>query len=384
MSGGRFMVVVLGALLGAACAHDTILPVDTVCGDGVQAGNEQCDIQSPGCVQCKIVEGWNCGDTTCTPICGDGIVVGDEECDPPDGTTCNSSCRLAAQSRSCDMTGWWVARETDFSVDEILSQVQTSSNWYLYHFSQTGDAFQVVESIDCGIHVTGTVAVDLDDGGVRGLLWKNDMSDGSAHGPRKGTFKPDGDNCTFTMDRWYNVRGVLDSLLPADFTANPDLSTLTPLPYEDNPEWTAGTPHGQHLDGAEDTDGNGIPGILWLISGNAGGQRDTAQRDWNEYFTDPAQPIPAKAGEFVAGCNFNNQENILHVGGCGVLGCGVLLAGSHPAPQPDRVTFRYLGPDLSDANVSAVVVAPIRKSLDDDMQTCANVRAALPHDPSKK
>ncbi len=282
------------------------------------------------------------------------------------------------------MTGWWISRETDFSIDEILSQTQTSSNWYLYHLSQSGDAFHVVQSMNCGIHVSGTVTVDLTDGGRRGLSWANDMGEGSAHGPRMGTFKAQGSGCDFSMDRWYNARGVDESLLPADFTTKPELSALTPLPYEDNPQYLPGTPHGQHLDGAVDTDGNGFPGVLWQISGNAHGERDTAQRDWNEYFPDPDYPVPTHAIEFTTRCNFSNEENILHVSQCPALGCGLLLAGSHPGNKLHRVTFRYLGADLSDPRVAAIVVAPIRQNMDDDQKTCANLRASLPHDPAKE
>lgn len=382
--GARFVVAALLVVAATGCAHDTILPVDSVCGDGQVTGKEECDNFSPGCVECKVLPGWKCQGDTCATVCGDGQVVGNEQCDPPNGVTCDSACQAASKAEACDMTGWWISRETDFSIDEILSQTQTSSNWYLYHLSQTGDSFHVVQAINCGIHITGTVTVDLTDGGRRGLSWANDMSEGSAHGPRVGTFKQQGGGCAFSMNRWYNVRGVEESLAPADFNAKPDLSTLTPLPHEDNPQYLPGKPHGQFLAGAVDTDGNGFPGVLWKISGNANGERDTAQRDWNEYFPDPAYPIPTHAIEFSSRCNFANEENILHVSQCPALGCGLLLAGSHPANKQHRVTFRYLGKDLSDPRVAAIVVAPIRQNMDDDQKTCANLRASLPHDPAKE
>jgi hypothetical protein len=87
----------------------------------------------------------------------------------------------------------------------------------------------------------------------------------------------------------------------------------------------------------------------------------------------------------VAQVHFDNQENVLFVSRCPLLGCGILLAGSHPATNlQDRVTFLYLGKELTDAGVARVVGSPIRSDIDADMTTCQNARLALPHDPSKK
>ena len=207
------------------------------------------------------------------------------------------------------------------------------------------------------------------------------------------------------MDRNYMVRGADRKMfLPSDFLSKPELSTLVPLPHEDNPI----KPTSTHLtDGANDDDGDGEPGILYQISGSAGGTRSVVQRDWNEYSM--LAPIPTNAIEFVARCDFDNQENILHVAQCPPLGCKLLLAGSHHAQDhTDRVTFRYLGKNLSDPRVKAVIVGELKGgqaangsdggsgpdggnardgglgSKDRDMQTCVNVRAALPHDPRKQ
>jgi hypothetical protein len=177
------------------------------------------------------------------------------------------------------------------------------------------------------------------------------------------------------------VRGGSPSLLPADFISKPALSTLPALPYEETPD----KPTGAHLEGATDEDGDGDPGVLFRVSGNATGNRSVVQRDWNEYSTDPESVIPQNAIEFVARSTFDNQENILYVSQCPLVGCGLLLAGSRPAPNlKGRATFQYLGKRLDEPRVSRVVTAPLKTSVEQDLQTCANARVALPHDPSKQ
>ena len=91
------------------------------------------------------------------------------------------------------------------------------------------------------------------------------------------------------------------------------------------------------------------------------------------------------AFEFVARGTFNNQESIMHVSECPVLGCGVLLGKSVPAQNlAHRMTFRYLGKSASEPRVAAVLAGEPRVNVDDDLRTCENVRAALPHDPTKE
>ena len=51
------------------------------CGDTVKASNEECDLLSQGCINCKIVNGWECRPLNCIEKCNDGLVVGKEVCD---------------------------------------------------------------------------------------------------------------------------------------------------------------------------------------------------------------------------------------------------------------------------------------------------------------
>jgi hypothetical protein len=281
------------------------------------------------------------------------------------------------------MSGYWIVRQTDFSRDSVLEQVQTSSNWYALKITQTGNAFRVDKGIFCGIRVTGSATAQLSDNGVRGLIHENpqDSDTPPPRLPRGGTFVSDGANCAFAMDRTYIVRGVEPRFLPPDFSTKPALSTLVPLPFEEDPE----QPTGANAGGSIDVDGDGHPGVAFRISGNASGVRHVAQRDWNEYSTPPDAPIAQHALEFVARVTFDNQENILEITGCPPIGCGILTATSRPATElPGRVTFRYLGAALGDPRVSRVVTAELKQDIEDDMRTCENVRAALVHDSSRK
>jgi len=374
-------------LLACGCAEDRILDPEAVCGDGVWSRGEQCDVASDGCVSCKIVPGWQCTTDTCTTTCGDGVVAGPEECDPPDGNTCNSACWSAYKDEACDMSGYWVVRETAFSVDDVVNQVQTTSSWHFFHIVQTGDSFEVTQSLTCATEVTGTVRVTWTTGGERGMIYRNaqDGSGAPQQPARRGTFRVDGENCSFSLERFYSVRGAEDRFLPDDPRALPDLASLPALPYEDNPAHDPSSPFGLGLDGNVDDDGDGFPGLAFQISGNLTGRRNTAQRDYTEYYPDPAFVIRQHAAEFRARGSFNNQENVLYVSDCPQIGCGLLLAGSVPAQNlAHRIVFRYLGKSPSDPHVAAVLVGEPRANIDNDLATCANVREELPHDPAKE
>jgi len=387
-TGGFAAAIAFLAWLASGCAQDRILDAGAVCGDDQVDAAEECDVESEGCVECRVQAGFECTSEACTTPCGDQIVAGQEDCDPPDGVSCDSSCRAGSKAEACDMTGYWIVRDTDFSIDDVLSQVQTSTNWYVFHVTQGGAAVAVDRSLFCGLQVSGSVDVTLAPGGHRGLLYRNPQ-DGSGTPPaqpaRSGIFEPAGESCRFELERFYFVRGGEDRLLPTDPRSKPDFDALPPLPFEDNPEHKPDKPFGQNLDGAMDDDGDGFAGIAFQISGNSSGVRNTVQRDHNDYFSDATYVIPERAIEFVARRHFENQENILHVSQCPRLGCGLLLGHSTPAQNLEhRGKWRYLGKDLADPRVAAVIVAELKQNEATDLETCANVRAALPHDPAKK
>jgi hypothetical protein len=366
------------ALFGAAsgCASDRILPAEARCGDGIVTQPEECDVESPGCESCLVTPGYTCDDSTCHEKCGDGEVVGAEECDPPDGIRCDQSCKEASRD-GCSMDGWYVASQTNFSVDTVVGQVQASTLWYVYRFVQSGSAFEVREHLACGLLVTGSVTVSLDRGSARALLYSTHQGPDFAQGPRRGESARDGDGCRFTFERWYLIRGAEDRFLPEDFRALPQLSTLPALPREDNPL----NPSPEGPDGAIDADGDGRAGFGLRLTGNLPGLRSVVQRDWNAYVTDADSNVVPDAVEFVARSDFDNQEEVLSVGDCEPGACAFLVAGSTPAQNlPGHVTFRYLGKDLTEPRVASIILGAPGSDAEVDLETCALVQGALPHD----
>jgi hypothetical protein len=378
---GTLAVMATPLVASGGCAEDRILPVASVCGDRQVTGEEECDLDSPGCVDCRIATGWDCTDTECHGVCGDGKVVGSEQCDPPNGKTCDASCKSAGATSGCDLSGYYAVHQTDYSRDTIIGQVQTSSNWYFYHFAQNGNDFSVDQrALYCGLYVTGSVTVSLDDPGLVALLYSNRQDPGGAHGARRGTFRQNGDTCELTFERWYLVRGVVESMyLPADFSAEPALTDLTPLPTVPDPLHPPATP----LPGVTDPDGDGHPGLDLHLSGNLTGVRNVIQRDWDSYETDPANPISPGSIELTARSVFDSEEHVLSVTACAPATCSLIQAGAVPAHDlPGHVTFRYLGKTLDDPRVAAIAGGAPGASQDVDLATCKNVRAAMPHDPS--
>ncbi len=278
------------------------------------------------------------------------------------------------------MTGWWIARENDAVRDAVVQAAQPASTWYLYRMSQESGAFQVEEALHCGFHVTGGATVDCTPATLRALLYKNDPSVNGAHGPRKGTFVETPQGCTFSFDRFYRVRGGLEATLaPSDFLAKIPLGSLTPLPYEDDPL----NPTGQHLANVEDTDGDGIPGAAFQITGLASGIREATQRDYKEYATPPNVTVPVNSIQFTVVGDWDLQESVLSVNSCGE-SCALITTPGHtdPSTLTARITMRYLGTTLDSPRVSSIVVRNPGEDIAADLETCANVRLALPHDPN--
>ncbi|HEX7666597.1 MAG TPA: hypothetical protein VF407_18850 [Polyangiaceae bacterium] len=363
----RLVAIVLPfALASFACAHDVVLPdlvTDSACGDGVVEPGEACDTTSDGCVQCEITPGWNCDGNQCHLECGDGLVSTDSACTNPKRDT------------DCDMTGYWAVRETDFERDAVLQSVQVSSNWYLYHLTQSGDDFTVDQMLDCGIHVTGSVTVEYTAASLRAVIYGNRMDDASGpHGARHGTSKKTDAGCTMTLDRWYAVRGAEDSYLPADFSAGTALADLPPIPTEADPVNGTDTPAG-----STDPDGDGIPGLSFAITGFVTGTRNSAQRTTKDYTTG-SNVVPAAAVELSVPGTFDLQENVLRVTDCGG-SCGLMASSAHAAQDiQDRITFSFVGKTFGSPRVASIVAGVPRAGIDDDLTTCANVRRVLPHD----
>jgi hypothetical protein len=358
----------VGLAATSACAHDTVLPDTTqeaVCGDGIVESGEACDTKSPGCNACEVVPGWTCANDVCFPVCGDGVVG--------TGPLCASPHRASA----CDMTGFWAVRETDYERDMVLQSVQTSSNWYLYELAQNGDGFDVVASMDCGVHVSGSATVDYSAGALRGMLHANPEDGSGPHGVRHGGSMAVAGGCNVSLQRWYFLRALDPSFLPADLSGDPPLSSMQPLPTVSDPVNGVDDPPG-----TTDPDGDGFKGLGFQVTGFIRGLRDEVQRIWKQYADAQGAPSPANAMTFAVPGAIDVQLSVLHVSQCGT-GCDLLKAGATVATdiQP-RITFSFIGLALDGARTSSIVVNRPGANPDDDLTTCANVRLMLPHDPS--
>lgn len=359
-------VIFFGLATTLACVDDVVLPdaqIGSVCGNGVLEDGEACDVKSPGCVACAVLPNWTCTATGCTQACGDGVVGS--------GADCSDAHRI----EPCDMTGYWASRETNSTRDAIVGSVQTSSNWFLFRFAQDGDDFHVVESLDCGVHVTGTVTVDSTPGTLRSSLYANRMDGVGGRSARAGTSKVSGAGCAIALERWYKVRGVTDAFLPSDFATHPTLASLPKLPSTNDPVRDTTTP-----EGTTDPDGDGIPGTSFYITGFVTGTRNAAQRDWKEYATAADAPAPAGALSFAIPGSFDLEESVLRVTDCGN-SCGLVASSAQAAPDiPGKLALSYIGRTLGNPRVDAVVAGAPRANVDTDLTTCANVRQLLPHE----
>ncbi len=371
------------ALLAAACGEDAG-PTDQVaaplCGNGIVESGEACDLTSPGCVDCQVAAGWTCDATSCTSTCGDGIVGSGPDCADPQRDT------------DCDMTGYWMEREADYSLDAVVQSPQAQSDWHLIHFEQTGNDFEVTEEIDCGLHVSGAAAVDFSTATLRGLIYINRMDGseeptdaGGTHPARRGTSKASEGGCAVTIERHYIQRGLDDSWLPSDFNAGVALKDLKPLPTAGSGPADAGPDPVNSTEwpaGATDTEADGIPGAAFQVTGTVTGTRNAVQRQWREYASDPGAPVPAHAIEIDVQGDYDLHENVIRVTDCGT-GCSLLASGSHTASEArfrPHVVLHFIGKTLGSASVSAVVKKKLREDIDADMETCKNVRKLLPHD----
>jgi hypothetical protein len=349
-----------------ACEHDVVLPDEVIpaatCGNGVTEANEECDVDSPGCVNCQVQPEWNCTASGCSLLCVDGVISTTPNCADPE------------RDSACDLTGFWAVRETTYLLDAIFQSVQVSSNWYLYEISQTGDTFTIETSLDCGVHVTGSATIDYPPATERGLIWLN-PEDGTdpTRGKRTGTSAITSGGCDITMGPWYFARGITNDYLPVSFGADQPLSALPPLPSVADPISGDIFPAG-----ATDPTTIGIPGVGTLVSGLVPGLRYSAQRSTASFAT--TSSLQAAALTLVIPGSFDVDENVLRVIECGS-GCPLLTSVANPSTTlAPHATMQFLGKTVGSARVAPIVVAAPRNDIDLDLQTCANVQTLLPHD----
>lgn len=257
----------------------------------------------------------------------------------------------AGSAGACDLTGSWIVKRVLFTTPNsaLAPGAQKVSNWDLYEIEQSGDDFTVTSHLMAGIVTTGDARVSLSDATLGALQEHMD------HTGRRGTFKPTADGCAFTLERTYAVMGVNPIAFyrggvadpPGRIAGNPDAATLEPLPSQ------GGNP------GADDWDGDGKPGIQFVITDSplGSGVRHETQRDWQEM----SGTVAASSDEFEVPVTWNFEETVVEASNPFF---GVVASVREGAPH----TAFWKRTDAS-----------IRGAT--DVETAKNMQAAMPHEP---
>lgn len=275
----------------------------------------------------------------------------DEEPDQDGGEVIPSGS--VAKDADCDLNGVWAARQVTLS--RAVGAPQYASTWYYLELSQDGEEVAVKRHFDCGIEVKGTVSVKLTPATLTAFIAHNSQVG------RKGTMSKRAEECAFTMERFWSVRGADEARFrPTAKQVAQDIAQVA----ASNPLPTQGD-----TDGAIDWEGDGQLGAAWQVTGIVSGTRNTVQRDWTEWFTDASHQIaPSEdwTSELVARVRFNNEENVLHASNP-----TVSSGGASDASAQHLLTLRFLGRSSDDRRAKQLIKA-------DQLETCLAIQAALP------
>jgi len=258
-----------------------------------------------------------------------------------------------ADDPECDFTGVWIANQ--MTVSEALGLWQTSNNWFYLELQQTGSTVVVTKSLDCGIEVLGTATVTLSRKTLEASLLRNPQN-----GHQATVQKLDG-KCTFETARFWKVRGADEQrFLPNETRDSMDSVAKVAM---DKP-----LPTSRMTDGAVDTEGDGKLGMAFQLTGVISGVRNSVQRDWSRWFTEPGFEIAASrdwASDLIIRADFDNEESILDPTS------GLLAATAQPARgAKHRAKLRFLGRDRSDLRAAAFVKAT-------EIDTCYAIQDAM-------
>lgn len=262
-----------------------------------------------------------------------------------------------ASDPECDFNGIWIAKQ--MTVSEALSLPQTSNNWYYLELKQSGDEVSVVKHFDCGIEVRGSATVILSKATLMASIAHNVQTG------RKISVSRQGANCSFEAARFWSIRGA-DELryLPGEPKDGRDFPDKISDVAKSKPLPTAQMP-----DGAVDVDGDGKLGIAFQVTGIVMGTRNSVQRDWTRWFTEPGFEIAASkdfGSDLTIRADFDNEESIIDPTS------GLLVSNSSPkASAKHQLHLRFLGRDTSDARAMAMIKAT-------DIETCYAIQDALP------
>ena len=91
----------------------------------MKEGTEICDLDSAGCANCSVADGWTCSETQCLETCGDGLLVGKERCDAGPGKEgCLADCSGSAENFTCTQASPSVCSFSEAYVQEVQAAQQ--------------------------------------------------------------------------------------------------------------------------------------------------------------------------------------------------------------------------------------------------------------------
>ena len=258
-----------------------------------------------------------------------------------------------AQDPTCDLSGVWITKQV--AASKALEEVGFNNGYGYYEIEQSGTDFVVKKHIDCGGQGLGSGTAFLSRASLQAITQHNSQSG------RKGRFALVDGKCTLEVAHFWSVRGAEETRFlpdPRDSTMSlAELQKLKPLPTQSK------------LDGAEDWENDGQPGVATQLSGIVSGARNGCARDWDRWFTEPGYEITPSlnfTSDLKVRFAFEAEEIVL------APRSGLLTIPSEfDGRYVPIMRFRFLGRTTDDPRAQAIIKA-------DPVETCYAVQDAIP------
>jgi hypothetical protein len=248
----------------------------------------------------------------------------------------------SADDPSCDLNGYWAAKQVLINQSDLAGEQQTAQ-WFYLVLAQHGDQVTVIDHHDCGLLTRGVAEAVVPRETLGVLARKNSWRE------RKAQVVRVAERCEVRFQRAWSVRGADPAaFLPRGVFAQCDLDCQreAPLPSAADPA------------GAEDWNGQTYakPGFAMSISGATSGTRWTTQRLYSEWFSSEAYPVVATAqrDRLTLGASFDAETHVLSVEPPSPLLQGALARPDGKSAR-NRVELLFLGRTASEPRASAVV-----------------------------
>lgn len=266
--------------------------------------------------------------------------------------------RPLAKDPDCDLNGVWAVRQVTRS--EALLTSQFANNFFFFEFSHEGEDVVATKHLNCALVILGSATGRITRATADAILGHN-----SQVGRKGKMYKTSSGTCHFEMERFWYARGVTE----ARFVPKPRNASLSLAQMQaDNPLPTPAQP-----DGAEDWENDGKLGMAVQLTGIIGGVRNSVTRDFSDWYTDDALPIPPQRDwqdDIRAVAHYEGEEVIFDP----TTGLLAQLAQQDVTAR-NSLRLHFLGRDESDPRAAAVLHA-------DPFETCQALQALLPEKAS--